>query len=191
MDVRKIVSMGLLCGLSLSGSATISSSNSYQAGSLVPAFNCPAGKDCLPFGCLPGFNCKEFQDAFQKIINRMVILVGNNPTPGQKILAPIVAGMFTLYEKLEGDPNALAILKRIFNGSVSPKQLQEFRSALDAEGACILEGIQSVLEQFRPMLLQALQQLPQLLQQAQQALPELLPKMQQALSLPLDYRDNY
>ncbi|MDR1591240.1 MAG: hypothetical protein LBR92_04595 [Puniceicoccales bacterium] len=168
MDVKKIIGIGLFCGLSLNGSASISPV-SYSAGGFSPA----------SLGCFPGANCREleeFQGIAQEVINKIHILVGDNPTSGQMLAAPMLAFAFSCYNMLNQRQDIVAKLYDAFNGRLPLRQLQEFREDLDAAGNDVLIEFQNILDAVYPSLLkEAIPVLQQVLPQLPQMLQEKLP----------------
>ncbi|MDR2812986.1 MAG: hypothetical protein LBB05_04345 [Puniceicoccales bacterium] len=150
MDIKKIISVGILCGLSLGGSATINREEdaTYPVVGYSPVND--YGNNFFPsfLDCLSKNNCAWLPGLIQGIANNTYKLVGNNPTDGQALGAALLASALVIYDAFNAHPEALHTARNALNGRLSLEEKIELRNELDKSGTQILNCYKCFLKKF-------------------------------------------
>jgi hypothetical protein len=142
MDIKKIIGMGILCGLSFSGSATVNSGlgSQYPVARYNPAQGCQGYRNDSPFlDCFSSDDYAVLQGLFQKITNNASDLVDNNPTDGAALGAILLSGAWEIHNLFKMYPEMENIFRKAFNGRLTPAEKRALQNELNQQGTQILD----------------------------------------------------
>ncbi|MDR2371601.1 MAG: hypothetical protein LBD60_00435 [Puniceicoccales bacterium] len=140
MDIKKIIGMGVLCGLSFDGSATVCSRLSTQ---YPVRYSTGSYQGCgLPLrDCFGEGDCAALENQARIIIDDAKNLAGPNATDGAILCSISLIGAWRIYNYIKAHPEIADTLRRANNGALSLAEKREFQKYLKQCG----EGIAGII----------------------------------------------
>ncbi|MDR0740421.1 MAG: hypothetical protein LBF34_01765 [Puniceicoccales bacterium] len=134
MDIKKIIGMGVLCGLSFDGSAAVCSRLFTQYPGLYSTGSYQ--------GCgLPLRDCAALESQAQTIIDNAKNLAGPNATDEAILYSIVLIGALKIYNYFKAYPEIVYTLRRANNSTLPLAEKREFQKWLKQCGEGIAEII--------------------------------------------------
>jgi hypothetical protein len=146
MDIKKIIGMGILCGLSLDGSAAVQKGEPYypvtQYNSSNNQYYATNSNDS------PDDMGDVLRNCYQRVFTNAAKLAGNNSTKEATWSAFLLSCAWEIYMLFNEFPEIKYQLQQVFNGTMPFSDLQTLRMRLNQQSGQCLEWVQIFLEQF-------------------------------------------